>query len=197
MWLVGVFFLPGSRDGCLVRGKACKLRQHVEEARAIHQSAAVRHVRICNCRAKIVYPNGDTFEGVFNADKAKHGHGKYVWTKEVGEDGPKNAWVPVNEEGDAAALPEGLEIAYEGGYKDGLSHGIGKMTYPNGDIYHGAWAVGLPNGDGTYYYASGDLYSGQWKAGKKEGRGAYVYRADDSQLVSTACFAASCSQTYS
>lgn len=140
-------------------------------------------------RAKITYPNGDTFDGTFNADKAKHGHGKYVWTKELGEEGPKNAWVPLNEEGDAAALPETRVIAYDGGYKDGLRHGIGRMTYPNGDVYHGAWEAGTPNGQGTYYYASGDLYSGQWKAGKKEGRGAYVYKADDSQLVSTAAAA--------
>ena len=134
-------------------------------------------------KAKITYPNGDTFDGTFNADKAKHGRGKYVWTKELGEEGPKNAWVPLNEEGDAAALPEARVIAYDGEYKDGLRHGIGRMTFPNGDVYHGAWEAGTPNGQGTYYYASGDLYSGQWKAGKKEGRGAYVYKADDSQLV--------------
>jgi len=130
-----------------------------------------------------VYPNGDSFEGTFNAELAKHGHGKYVWTKELGEEGPKNAWLPLNEEGDAPALPESRVIAFEGGYKDGLPHGIGRMTFPNGDAYHGAWEAGKQQGQGTYYYASGDLYSGQWTAGKKHGRGAYVYKADDSQLV--------------
>lgn len=28
---------------------------------------------------------------------------------------------------------------YEGDYKDGLKHGIGKMIYPNKDIYEGEW----------------------------------------------------------
>ena len=28
---------------------------------------------------------------------------------------------------------------FEGNYKDGLKHGIGKMKYPNGDVYEGEW----------------------------------------------------------
>jgi hypothetical protein len=28
---------------------------------------------------------------------------------------------------------------YEGNYKDGLKNGVGKMLYPNGDIYEGEW----------------------------------------------------------
>ena len=28
---------------------------------------------------------------------------------------------------------------YEGEYKDGLKHGIGKMVYPNKDVYEGEW----------------------------------------------------------
>lgn len=28
---------------------------------------------------------------------------------------------------------------YEGHYKHGMKHGIGKMTFPNGDIYEGEW----------------------------------------------------------
>lgn len=28
---------------------------------------------------------------------------------------------------------------YEGDYKDGLKHGVGKMVFPNGNIYEGEW----------------------------------------------------------
>ena len=28
---------------------------------------------------------------------------------------------------------------YTGNYKDGQKNGIGKMVYPNGDIYEGEW----------------------------------------------------------
>jgi hypothetical protein len=28
---------------------------------------------------------------------------------------------------------------YEGNYKDGLKHGVGKMKFPNGDVYEGEW----------------------------------------------------------
>jgi antitoxin component YwqK of YwqJK toxin-antitoxin module len=28
---------------------------------------------------------------------------------------------------------------YEGNYKDGLKHGVGKMVFPNGNVYEGEW----------------------------------------------------------
>jgi hypothetical protein len=131
----------------------------------------------------VTYPTGDTFVGEFNDAKQKHGFGKYTWSTEVGEGGPKNKWVPMTEEGDASALPAERVIAFEGLYKEGKKDGVGKMTYPNGDKYHGEWKEDKQDGEGTYYYANGDLYSGQWRAGVKHGRGAYVFKADDSQLV--------------
>lgn len=38
---------------------------------------------------------------------------------------------------DDEALVE--KARYEGNYKDGLKHGIGKMVFPNGDLYEGEW----------------------------------------------------------
>jgi len=93
--------------------------------------------------------------------------------------------VPVNEEGDGAALPEGRVVMFEGEYKEGKKHGVGRMVFPNGDVYHGMWEGDQPNGDGTYKYSNGDMYSGAWSAGKRDGRGALVYTGDDSQLVGT------------
>jgi hypothetical protein len=28
---------------------------------------------------------------------------------------------------------------YEGNYRDGLKSGVGRMTFPNGDVYEGEW----------------------------------------------------------
>ncbi|RYG51027.1 hypothetical protein EON67_04165 [archaeon] len=80
-------------------------------------------------RAKVTYPNGDTYEGGFNEAKQKHGRGVYIWSCAVGA----NAWVP--EEG----FPEGAApiVRYDGQYLDGKKHGIGKLLMPDGDKYHG------------------------------------------------------------
>ena len=43
-----------------------------------------------DCRAKVTYPNGDTFEGAFNDNKKKHGRGIYTWSTASGA----NPWVP-------------------------------------------------------------------------------------------------------
>lgn len=47
----------------------------------------------------------------------------YTWMKPGGED-------------DEAPTER---AKYEGNYKDGLKCGVGKMTFPNGDIYQGEW----------------------------------------------------------
>ena len=84
-----------------------------------------------HCRAKVAYPNADTYEGSFNDARQKHGRGTYTWSTNTGS----NPWVP--EEG----FPEGTApvVKYEGQYVEGKKQGIGKMTFPNGDKYHGSF----------------------------------------------------------
>lgn len=53
----------------------------------------------------------------------KQGAGVYVWMAAGGEEDE----TPVE------------KARYEGNYKDGLKHGVGKMVYPNGDVYEGEW----------------------------------------------------------
>lgn len=127
-------------------------------------------------RAKVAYPNGDSYEGGFNEAKQKHGkQSTYVWSSATGA----NAWVP--EEG----FPEGKapNVRFEGQYVEGAKRGVGKLTLPNGDKYHGLWEADKFHGDGTYYYANGDIYSGGWVKGVKQGHGTFFVARDESQLV--------------
>ncbi|EQC35550.1 hypothetical protein SDRG_06840 [Saprolegnia diclina VS20] len=117
-------------------------------------------------KVKITYANGDTFEGDVNAARLKHGPGKYIWTERVDDEVKEIAW-------------------YEGDYVDGKKHGLGKMQFPNGDVYHGQWANDIIDGQGTLMYKNGDIFSGTYIAGIKEGNGTYEYAADKSQLVGT------------
>jgi len=41
--------------------------------------------------------------------------------------------------------------------------GVGKINYPNGDIYEGEWVGGEKHGQGVYSYNDGGNYSGNWK----------------------------------
>lgn len=38
-------------------------------------------------KARVTYPGGSTFEGVFNGERIKEGTGKYTWMKAAEEDG--------------------------------------------------------------------------------------------------------------
>lgn len=61
--------------------------------------------------------------GTFDAERIKQGYGVYVWMS------------PGSEEDETPVE----KARYEGEYKDGLKHGIGKMVYPNKDVYEGEW----------------------------------------------------------
>lgn len=45
-----------------------------------------------------------------------------------------------------------MHATYEGSYVDGKKAGVGKMTYPNGDVYTGQWKNNVMEGEGTYVY---------------------------------------------
>jgi hypothetical protein len=122
----------------------------------------------------------------------KHGNGMYSWME------------PDEESGEAKKV-----ASYEGKYADGKKNGLGKMTFPNGDVYFGEWrdnkvwerrapfsaALVVPQhlsftvccwqieGEGTYTYVkTKDVYSGSWLAGVKSGNGCYEYGGDQSKL---------------
>lgn len=101
--------------------------------------------------ARVVYSNGDVYEGLFNEAKNRHGEGVYTWKMEEGE------------------------ARFEGTYKNGVRQGYGVVTLPNGEEYKGLWSNDKRSGQGTYTYANGDLYSGSWRADRKHGNGAYVF----------------------
>ena len=68
---------------------------------------------------------------------------------------------------------------YEGEFKDGLKHGMGKYEWDNGDRYEGEFADDRPSGKGKYRFANGDSYEGEVRAGVIAGRGVYVTKSGD------------------
>ncbi len=66
---------------------------------------------------------------------------------------------------------------YTGHFQNGLRHGIGKMTYQDGNVYEGPFVMGKKQGEnGTMIFVSnGDKYVGQWSNDQPNGRGKYYF----------------------
>ena len=49
---------------------------------------------------------------------------------------------------------------YEGTFRNGLQHGTGTYTLPNGYEYTGEWVDGEMKGVGTAHFPNGSVYEG-------------------------------------
>jgi hypothetical protein len=56
-------------------------------------------------------------------------------------------------------------LCYDGEWKDGMHHGVGKMAWRNGNEYEGGWKEGKQHGDGIYTFPDGKEQKGEWKDG--------------------------------
>lgn len=94
---------------------------------------------------KILYPNGDEYEGNINSEGLKDdAKGTYKFQSMVKEDSE-----------------EVIVPTYAGAYVNGNRTGLGSMKYSNGSVYIGMWANGRRQGKGHVTYANGDIYSGK------------------------------------
>ena len=64
---------------------------------------------------------------------------------------------------------------YEGEFKNGLRHGQGKYTMPDGFIYEGTWLDDQIQGAGVARYPTGQIYEGQFKQGVPHGKGTMTF----------------------
>lgn len=71
---------------------------------------------------------------------------------------------------------------YEGGFSEGLMHGVGVMQYSDGRVYSGQWRYGREEGEGEMTWPDGKRFTGQWRGGAPNGRGVLImpdgYRFD-------------------
>ena len=88
--------------------------------------------------ARVVYANGDTFEGLFNDMKQRHGKGVYSYSTAPVADGEDEP-----EADDAEGKSSAAAATFTGDFRFGKKEGFGKMKYPNGSVYNGAWTKDL------------------------------------------------------
>jgi hypothetical protein len=100
---------------------------------------------------KIVYANGDVYEGQGEYD-FKQGNGKMIYTN---------------------------GNVYLGDWFLDKKGGKGTMAFKNGDIYEGDWRRDVRSGKGKLIYVNGDIYEGEWYKDKKHGAGKFTYKKEN------------------
>ena len=98
-------------------------------------------------RMKIIFPEGEVFEGEFKNGDLITLRGRIVF-------------------------PDGK--IYEGEFKDDGPY-KGRLVYPDGNIYEGEFKNQKENGQGKMIYGDGSVYEGEWSDGKREGQGKLTY----------------------
>jgi hypothetical protein len=64
---------------------------------------------------------------------------------------------------------------YEGEIREGMKHGQGIITWPNGNRYEGEFRNGKKHGRGIQTWANGNRHEGEYRDGKRHGRGNYTW----------------------
>ncbi|CAD8211447.1 unnamed protein product [Paramecium pentaurelia] len=120
-----------------------------------------------NGRARMIYPNGDYFDGNF-VNNVANGIGKFVNSrKEV-----RGFWL------NNKLIGEGTEIRkngtiYTGQFQDGKIHGQGKFEFANGCVYKGNVQKGKMHGNGELIFYDNTRYVGEFRNNCIQGRGIY------------------------
>lgn len=115
---------------------------------------------------RIVYDNGDIYEGDKDKRDRPHGRGIYIHHNQSNQ------------------IQQGR---YDGEWEDGEKHGFGTHYYRNGDRYEGPWVKGKrhgTNGKYTYHNKSpeehiSDEYMGEWEDDMKHGKGIMTFTNGD------------------
>ncbi|XP_048520751.1 uncharacterized protein LOC109539829 isoform X3 [Dendroctonus ponderosae] len=106
----------------------------------------------CTCNWRMVFFNGNVYEGQLNGDLME-GKGTFYW-----HDGS----------------------IYQGEFRDGYPEGAGKLTLPDLSVYEGEFSMGFFHGNGSLNVKSSPiLYKGQWRLSQRHGKGWLLYKADD------------------
>ncbi len=67
------------------------------------------------------------------------------------------------------------QSTYVGNWDHGQKEGTGKQSFSNGNRYEGDWVENLIHGEGKMNYQDSSVYTGQWDKGIRSGKGSIIY----------------------
>jgi hypothetical protein len=128
----------------------------------------------------LYYPNGSTYEGEFH-NNLKEGYGVFK---------TKDNSVIVSGQSKEGQIITGTSIhsdghKYVGAFKNQLYDGLGKRTYPNGDIAEGIFKEGklTPNGVVFNFKSTGDKFVGDYDKEFKHFKKGTYFHANGEKFV--------------
>ena len=133
---------------------------------------------------KIIYPNGDSYQGEIK-DSKPHGQGKMIYYSSPDQLKKKDKtkreydgnWMRGKRHGHGTlhvyldSEGETLDYSFEGSFSHDLIHGKGVATFGDGRRMTGTWTRGLMNGEGSLEYPDGRFYEGAFESGLRHGKG--------------------------
>jgi len=84
-------------------------------------------------------------------------------------------WQQGKPDGFASVIDQKGTVVYEGEFKGGRRHGLGRQLFESGDMYDGGWQEGRLHDRGVYYFTNGDKLYGMWNKGIYDGIGVFHY----------------------
>ena len=128
-------------------------------------------------QGKLMYRDGSLYDGHWVLDRMS-GYGVlYYADKRVAYEGE---WKNNQREGNGTMYSEFADemkenyvqkafekddktwVTYEGDFSGDDWHGLGKLTFSNGDVYQGRFRKGKMHGRGTYVQSGGEVIVGEW-----------------------------------
>ena len=67
-------------------------------------------------------------------------------------------------------------VIFQGEFDNGYCSSIGKLLYPDGDIYFGQHKLFVKDGVGKMVYINGSIYEGRWESDRKNYEGRMQYK---------------------
>jgi hypothetical protein len=64
---------------------------------------------------------------------------------------------------------------YEGYWRHGRWHGLGRLAFPNGDVFEGEYHGDMRHGRGVFRYADGRVFDGNFADDRRHGRGVFSW----------------------
>jgi len=95
---------------------------------------------------------------------------------------PKGTYAPTLPKGGASegssspgpqVWPDGA--SYDGEYKRGLKHGMGRFSWASGAVYEGDFVEDRLEGSGYFRWPCGSTYEGAWRDGRMHGFGLFTW----------------------
>ncbi|KAF1331424.1 Tkl protein kinase, partial [Globisporangium splendens] len=123
--------------------------------------------------AEYMYPNGDTYDGMFQNGK-RNGFGVYV--EFVTKTQYEGEWQDDMRHGQGILSAKTHGYIYDGEWRHDMRCGRGHSSLHNVESYTGEWSDNRFHGVGVYTNSDGDVYDGEWRGGIKHGVGKLTCR---------------------